>query len=402
MDLYIGIFTFVIGLIGGIFTGDIRREIGLFLARKFPKYEGLNGVYVTLWNKGNNQPQTEFIEIFQSKIDGNNFSGSLLYSLDPASQYNVNGSFNSARGMLAVWENQITKISGYFHLSGDHYKGEYKGWWSGPSSKTNEINSDRFKMYRREKKRKILPEGFSIKESECTQALKEIVIQHLKHEENPDWRKVEFDGYKSNNKIVLEIGKEVFDPSLGSISTSLFQAAQKINPKKVLDLGCGSGYHSIAFALNGSTVIASDISPAAYECTIQNVNLNGVKDKVTIFQGDLYKPLYDLYTSGESFDLIIANLPFTRPQIYNKCFTSENTKKQFQPIFCSRKGLFRELILGAEFFLKSDGHLVFSFGASGFHDDVNKGVSLSSLKINEIYNLNLPGEDCRILDLIKD
>lgn len=72
---------------------------------------------------------------------------------------------------------------------------------------------------------------------------------------------------------------------------------------KIMDVGCGSGILSICGALLGcDRVLGIEIDPDAVNVAGENVELNGVADKVTVQEGNL--------TEGVSFkaDMIVANL----------------------------------------------------------------------------------------------
>ena len=72
---------------------------------------------------------------------------------------------------------------------------------------------------------------------------------------------------------------------------------------KIMDVGCGSGILSICGALLGcDSVLGIEIDPDAVKVAGENVELNGVADKVTVQEGNL--------TEGVSFkaDMIVANL----------------------------------------------------------------------------------------------
>jgi ribosomal protein L11 methyltransferase len=71
----------------------------------------------------------------------------------------------------------------------------------------------------------------------------------------------------------------------------------------VLDLGCGSGILAISASLLGAQEsIGIDIDPNAITVSIDNIELNGLTDKVKVYQGDLTKGL-DIKA-----DIIVANL----------------------------------------------------------------------------------------------
>jgi ribosomal protein L11 methyltransferase len=71
----------------------------------------------------------------------------------------------------------------------------------------------------------------------------------------------------------------------------------------VLDLGCGSGILAISASLLGAkSSTGVDIDPMAVSVSNDNINLNGLKNKVNVFQGDLTKGL------NIKADIIVANL----------------------------------------------------------------------------------------------
>lgn len=73
--------------------------------------------------------------------------------------------------------------------------------------------------------------------------------------------------------------------------------------QSVLDVGCGSGILSVAASLLGARrVTAVDIDPLAVEVTAENAQLNAVRDKLDIYQGDLTKGL------AMKAEIVVANL----------------------------------------------------------------------------------------------
>jgi ribosomal protein L3 glutamine methyltransferase len=81
--------------------------------------------------------------------------------------------------------------------------------------------------------------------------------------------------------------------------------------RHVLDLCTGSGCLAIlaARAFPNAQIDAVDISKAALEVAARNVADYGLEDRVTLHQGDLFKPL-----SGRRYDLIISNPPYVDAQ----------------------------------------------------------------------------------------
>lgn len=86
----------------------------------------------------------------------------------------------------------------------------------------------------------------------------------------------------------------------------------KGNPApRVLDLGTGSGCVavSVAHRCKGAAVTAVDVSPDALAVARRNADRNGVADRVTFRQGDLFGPV----PAGTAFDLIVSNPPYVTP-----------------------------------------------------------------------------------------
>lgn len=100
----------------------------------------------------------------------------------------------------------------------------------------------------------------------------------------------------------LETADNAFRPT----STSRFLIESAAIPKgaDVLDVGCGVGPVAIMAAKRGAgRVVAVDIMPAACELARRNAERNGVADRVTVLQGNLFEPL-----GGRTFDVIIDDV----------------------------------------------------------------------------------------------
>lgn len=101
----------------------------------------------------------------------------------------------------------------------------------------------------------------------------------------------------------LEVAEGVHPP--GDASLELARYLFSVRGKSVLDLGCGAGLFGIAAAkLGAREVFATDVSPAAVECTRQNALRN--KARLSVLTGDLFDPV-----RGQKFDLIVTNPPQT-------------------------------------------------------------------------------------------
>ena len=80
--------------------------------------------------------------------------------------------------------------------------------------------------------------------------------------------------------------------------------------KSLVELGCGSGLLSVTAAKHGAYVVASDIDPAAVNCTSENAKLNNVV--VTTVQSDLFDNI-----PKQRFDYIVISPPYFRGKAKN-------------------------------------------------------------------------------------
>jgi SAM-dependent methyltransferase len=82
--------------------------------------------------------------------------------------------------------------------------------------------------------------------------------------------------------------------------------------RSTLDLGCGCGIQSLLAAHHSERVTATDINPRAIAMTRLNAALNGINN-IDILEGSYFEPV-----EGQTFDLILANLPYViTPEIHH-------------------------------------------------------------------------------------
>lgn len=72
--------------------------------------------------------------------------------------------------------------------------------------------------------------------------------------------------------------------------------------KRILDLGCGTGWLSVILAKRGATVDAVEISTEAVRIATEMARINGVSEQVTARVGSAY----DIEFPDETFDIVVG------------------------------------------------------------------------------------------------
>lgn len=82
--------------------------------------------------------------------------------------------------------------------------------------------------------------------------------------------------------------------------------SMNLDNKRILDMGTGTGILSIVSILHGAeSAVGIEIDEAAYVNALENIELNGVSDKIKILRGDA--SLLENYEKN-SFSIVLANI----------------------------------------------------------------------------------------------
>jgi release factor glutamine methyltransferase len=111
-------------------------------------------------------------------------------------------------------------------------------------------------------------------------------------------------GRKGFRHIELAVDRRVLVPR--PETELLVELAVELDPRRVLDVGTGSGAIALALAaeLPGCDVTATDVSDAALEVAHANVERLDLNDRVELLAGSLPP------AGAGQFDLVLANLPY--------------------------------------------------------------------------------------------
>ena len=111
---------------------------------------------------------------------------------------------------------------------------------------------------------------------------------------------------------VFDILENVYEPAEDS-----FLFAENLSVRrgcKVVDMGTGCGILAVIAAKKAGKVVAIDVNPYAIKCAKNNAEMNGVGNRVSFIQGDLFAPL----RTRREFDLILFNAPYLPSEVNEK------------------------------------------------------------------------------------
>ncbi|GMU93563.1 MAG: release factor glutamine methyltransferase [Candidatus Hydrogenedentota bacterium] len=132
---------------------------------------------------------------------------------------------------------------------------------------------------------------------------------------------------------------------------------------RVLDIGTGSGCVAVAIAVNApaTEITATDINPMAVELARENAVLNGVADRISVLQSDLFQAL----SPGRPlYDVICSNPPYVEEDAFSCLSPTIRLYEDPNALIAGVDGLdvIRRLIAEAPPFLVPGGLLAFEIG----------------------------------------
>lgn len=104
------------------------------------------------------------------------------------------------------------------------------------------------------------------------------------------------------NQYEIDVPENVYYPREDSELLAKTLEAMDLTNKKVLEMGCGSGFLSILMAKNGADVTSVDVNEDAVETTKLNAEKNAAS--LAVVNSDMFEHVRGIY------DLIIFNPPY--------------------------------------------------------------------------------------------
>ena len=173
---------------------------------------------------------------------------------------------------------------------------------------------------------------------------------------------------------------------------AIILAAQAFSPRRILDLGTGSGCILLTLldATPGATGIGIDISPQALSVASRNGRRFGLMHRVRFMTSDWFSQL------SERFDLIIANPPYVSESDFA---TLAPEIAGFEPVQATCAGptgleAYRAIAAGISGHLTEDGVLALEIGATQQRQVT--GIFAGSLAVRQPVN-DLDGRVCGLI-----
>jgi len=140
-----------------------------------------------------------------------------------------------------------------------------------------------------------------------------------------------------------------------------FKTLPADQPRRVLDIGTGSGIIAICLAKHAKNCqcVATDIGSAAIEVAKRNAARHQVSESIEFLTGDLFNAL----DGPEEFDLIVSNPPYIAESEKNVMDSHVLNHEPHQALFAEEDGLaiIRRIVEASPEYLKPGGWLLIEF-----------------------------------------
>jgi release factor glutamine methyltransferase len=171
------------------------------------------------------------------------------------------------------------------------------------------------------------------------------------------WHEVSYESMRTASDEVVDylglsiaVPQGVFPPTAVSDLLGNAVLAEVRDTDRVLDMGTGSGINAILAASRSTDVVAVDINPASVAAAAANAERNGVADRVSCRESDVFGAV------DGHFDLMIFDPPFrwfAPRDMLERSMADENY------------GAMTRFVTSAADYLAPGGRILMFFGTSG-------------------------------------
>jgi tRNA1(Val) A37 N6-methylase TrmN6 len=167
------------------------------------------------------------------------------------------------------------------------------------------------------------------------------------------------------DNVRIKVSPGTFNPLFGTFSRRLGAVVEaKARPSlRVLDLGCGSGYLGLRMARRGCQVLGVDSNQECADSISFGARENGVDIS---FDLSSVKQFGNRVVGFGPFDVVIANLPFSREDRLSYIQNSP-----YYHSFAAPQGLLTDAVRVARRVLCDGGEIIMCYGSSGWLDELD-------------------------------
>jgi len=180
--------------------------------------------------------------------------------------------------------------------------------------------------------------------------------------------------------LELRVPEDVFPPAGDGSFHRLIR--EEVRPSdRVLDMGTGSGIGALLAASQSSDVVAVDINPRAVEAAAANAVRNGVAERITFLESDVFAAV------DGAFDLLLFDPPFRwfKARDLLELGTADENYRALTT-FMTR----------ARQYLQPGGRILLHFGTSGDIDYLYQLIDAAGLKKEVLATEQLTRDDLAV------
>ena len=180
--------------------------------------------------------------------------------------------------------------------------------------------------------------------------------------------------------LEFEVPEGVYYPREDSLLLAKTLEKENLANKRILEIGCGSGFLSIVMARMGAEVIACDVADEAVKTTKENALANGIKIACT--KSDIFSEINGI------FDLIVFNPPYLPDESNDKTYSGGKTGRE----------VIEKFVKQAKKHLEKDGKILLLISSLTGEKDVLSIFHAYSFKTKIIERKKVPWEELMVIE----